>query len=113
MLPFENQGDSVDAYFADGITEDLITDLSKVSALFVVARNTAFTFKGQSVDAVEGKFVKQSGGNIEVHSEEGHGTTFKIYLPKADIEASQLPSADNLQATGGTETILCVEDDAP
>src|SRR6266851_2048640 len=57
-------------------------------------------------------FVKQSGGNIEVHSEEGHGTTFKIYLPKADIEASQLPSADNLQATGGTETILCVEDDA-
>jgi PAS domain S-box-containing protein len=57
-------------------------------------------------------FVKQSGGNIEVHSEEGHGTTFKIYLPKADIEASQLPSADNLQSTGGTETILCVEDDA-
>jgi PAS domain S-box-containing protein len=57
-------------------------------------------------------FVKQSGGNIEVHSEEGHGTTFKLYLPKADIEASQLPSADNLQATGGTETILCVEDDA-
>jgi len=57
-------------------------------------------------------FVKQSGGNIEVQSEEGHGTTFKIYLPKADIEASQLPSADNLQATGGTETILCVEDDA-
>jgi CheY-like chemotaxis protein len=57
-------------------------------------------------------FVKQSGGNIEVQSEEGHGTTFKIYLPKADIEASQLPAADNLQATGGTETILCVEDDA-
>jgi PAS domain S-box-containing protein len=57
-------------------------------------------------------FVKQSGGNIEVHSEEGHGTTFRIYLPKADIEASQLPSADNLQSTGGTETILCVEDDA-
>jgi PAS domain S-box-containing protein len=57
-------------------------------------------------------FAKQSGGNIEVHSEEGHGTSFKIYLPKADVEASQLPSADNLQSTGGTESILCVEDDA-
>jgi PAS domain S-box-containing protein len=57
-------------------------------------------------------FVKQSGGNIEVRSEEGQGTTFKIYLPKADVEASQLPSSDNLEAAGGTETILCVEDDA-
>jgi PAS domain S-box-containing protein len=56
-------------------------------------------------------FAKQSGGNIEVHSEEGRGTSFKIFLPKADVEASQLPSANNLQSTGGTETILCVEDD--
>jgi adenylate cyclase len=36
-------------YFSDGISEDIITDLSKVSALSVVARNTAFTFKGKSV----------------------------------------------------------------
>jgi PAS domain S-box-containing protein len=57
-------------------------------------------------------FAKQSGGNVEVDSAEGHGTTFRIYLPKADFEASQLPSADDLQSTGGTETILCVEDDA-
>lgn len=52
VLPFVNMGgDSEQEYFSDGITEDLITDLSKVSALDVVARNTSFTFKGQSVDA--------------------------------------------------------------
>ena len=43
-------GDPEQEYFSDGITEDIITDLSKVSALSVVARNTAFTFKGQAVD---------------------------------------------------------------
>jgi adenylate cyclase len=51
VLPFVNMsGDSEQEYFSDGITEDIITDLSKVSALSVVARNTAFTFKGQSLD---------------------------------------------------------------
>ena len=51
VLPFANMsGDPEQEYFSDGITEDIITDLSKVSALSVVARNTAFTFKGQSVD---------------------------------------------------------------
>ncbi len=57
-------------------------------------------------------FAKQSGGNIEVDSEEDRGTTFRLYLPKADADASQLPLEDNLQPMGGTETILCVEDDA-
>jgi CheY-like chemotaxis protein len=57
-------------------------------------------------------FAKQSGGNIEVDSEEDRGTTFRLYLPKADADASQLPLEDNLQPLGGTETILCVEDDA-
>ena len=48
VLPFVNMsGDPEQEYFSDGITEDIITDLSKVSALSVVARNTAFTFKGQ------------------------------------------------------------------
>jgi adenylate cyclase len=51
VLPFANMsGDSEQEYFSDGISEDVITDLNKVSALFVVARNTAFTFKGKSVD---------------------------------------------------------------
>ena len=51
VLPFVNMsGDPEQEYFSDGISEDIITDLSKVSALSVIARNTAFTFKGQSLD---------------------------------------------------------------
>ena len=51
VLPFVNMsGDPEQEYFSDGMTEDIITDLSKISSLFVVSRNTAFTFKGQNVD---------------------------------------------------------------
>ncbi len=54
VLPFVNMsGDPEQEYFSDGITEDIITDLSKVSGLFVVARNTAFTYKGKHVDVQE------------------------------------------------------------
>jgi len=61
VLPFVNMsGDPEQEYFSDGITEDIITDLSKVSALFVVARNTAFTFKGRVMD------VKEVGRALDV-----------------------------------------------
>ena len=51
VLPFANiSDDPQQEYFSDGISEDIITDLSKVSALSVVSRNTAFTFKGKSVE---------------------------------------------------------------
>jgi len=54
VLPFQNMsGDSEQEYFSDGISEDITTDLSKISALEVIARNTAFTFKGQSVNVSE------------------------------------------------------------
>jgi adenylate cyclase len=54
VLPFMNlSDDSEQEYFSDGITEDIITDLSKISALEVVARNTAFTFKGKVIDVKE------------------------------------------------------------
>ena len=62
-------------------------------------------------------FAKQSGGGIVVDSEEGKGACFRIYLPKADIELSELlPASDARPAgdgelRGGSETILCVEDD--
>jgi adenylate cyclase len=54
ILPFTNiSGDPEQEYFSDGITEDIITDLSRVSALFVVARNTSFTFKGKAVEVAK------------------------------------------------------------
>src|SRR5947209_5340180 len=63
VLPFINMsGDPEQEYFSDGITEDIITDLSKVSGLFVVARNTAFTFKGKHVDVQE--VAKRLGVNF-------------------------------------------------
>ncbi|HTZ66865.1 MAG TPA: tetratricopeptide repeat protein, partial [Roseiarcus sp.] len=46
-------GDSAQDYFADGVTENLTTELSRIKGSFVIARNTAFTFKGKSVDAKE------------------------------------------------------------
>ena len=54
VLPFANMsGDPEQEYFSDGITEDLITDLSKISGLFVIARNSVFTYKGKAVKVEE------------------------------------------------------------
>lgn len=51
VLPFDNMsGDTEQEYFADGISEDIITDLSKVSGLLVIARNSSFAYKGQNPD---------------------------------------------------------------
>jgi PAS domain S-box-containing protein len=55
-------------------------------------------------------FVKQSGGHIRVYSEEGHGTTIKLYLPPARGQVEVIPSP-GAAVTGGSETILVVEDD--
>jgi TolB-like protein/cytochrome c-type biogenesis protein CcmH/NrfG len=50
VLPFDNlSGEPEQEYFSDGITDDLITDLSKISGLFVIARNSAFAYKGKPV----------------------------------------------------------------
>src|SRR4051794_16786857 len=78
VLPFANiSGDAEQEYFSDGISEDIITDLSKVSALHVVSRNTAFTFKGKAVDVkqvtdqlgvnhvLEGS-VRKAGGRVRI-----------------------------------------------
>jgi adenylate cyclase len=78
VLPFANMsGDQEQEYFSDGITEDIITDLSKVSALAVVSRNTAFMYKGTHVDVakvarelkvghvLEGS-VRKAGGRVRI-----------------------------------------------
>ena len=78
VLPFVNiSGDPEQEYFSDGISEDIITDLSKVSALSVTARNNAFTFKGKTVEVqqvarqlgvshvLEGS-VRKAGGRVRI-----------------------------------------------
>jgi TolB-like protein len=61
VLPFANLGgDPEQEYFVDGVTESLTTDLSRISGGFVIARNTAFTYKGKHVD------VKQAGRELGV-----------------------------------------------
>jgi adenylate cyclase len=78
VLPFANMsGDAEQEYFSDGISEDIITDLTKVSTLSVIARNSAFAFKGKNVDVLqvarqlnvshvlEGS-VRKSGGRVRI-----------------------------------------------
>jgi CheY-like chemotaxis protein len=56
-------------------------------------------------------FVKQSNGHIKIYSEEGHGTTIKIYLPRAGAQAEEAAVQPAAAIEGGAERILVVEDD--
>jgi adenylate cyclase len=89
VLPFVNMsGEPEQEYFSDGISEDITTDLSKVSALEVVARNTAFSFKGQNPDVkevatqlsvshvLEGS-VRKAGNRIRINAQLIDGSTGK------------------------------------
>ena len=81
VLPFTNiSGDSEQEYFSDGITDDLITDLSKVSGLFVIARNSSFIFKGKATNVTQvGKAlgvryvlegsVRRAGGALRINAQ--------------------------------------------
>ena len=77
VLPFTNMSDAAEEYFSDGITEDIITDLSKLAGLLVIARNSTFTYKGRAVDVREvGKSlgvthvlegsVRRAGGRVRI-----------------------------------------------
>jgi adenylate cyclase len=87
VLAFQNMsGDPEQEYFADGIAEDVITDLSKVSGLFVIARNSAFTYKGKAVNlqqvsrelgvryVLEGS-VRRAGNRVRVTAQLIDGTS--------------------------------------
>jgi adenylate cyclase len=87
VLPFTNMsGDIEQEYFSDGISEDIITDLSKVSALAVISRNSAFQYKGKHVDlpkvarelkvshVLEGS-VRKAGGRVRITAQLIDGTT--------------------------------------
>src|SRR5262249_59549957 len=80
VLPFQNLGGDPDQeYFADGMVEDIITGLSRIKWLFVIARNSTFTYKGRPVD------VKQVGRELGSH-----------YV----LQASVRKAADRVRITG-------------
>ncbi len=87
VLPFDNlSGDPEQGYFADGIAEDIITDLSKVSGLFVIARNSSFAYKDQNPDVrrvcrelgvghvLEGS-VRKAGNRVRINAQLIDGST--------------------------------------
>jgi TolB-like protein len=86
VLPFANLSDEPEQdYFADGVTESLTTDLSHIAGSFVIARNTAFTFKGKAID------VKQIGRELNVRyvlegSVQRGGNRLRINVQLIDAE---------------------------
>src|SRR6201993_2630360 len=86
VLPFANlNGDPEQDYFVDGVTETLTTDLSRINGAFVIARNTAFTFKGKAVD------VKRLGRELNVRyvlegSVQRGGNRLRVNVQLVDAE---------------------------
>ena len=102
VLPFKNMsGDSDQEYFVDGMTEDLITDLSKISALTVISRMSSFTYKGQSPDVssvanelgishvVEGS-VRKAGNRVRISAQLIDATGTHIWADRYDREVNDI-----------------------
>jgi TolB-like protein/class 3 adenylate cyclase len=87
VLPFANiGGDPEQEYFVDGVTESLTTDLSRIAGAFVIARNTAFTFKGKAID------VKTLGRELNVRyvlegSAQRGGNRLRVNVQLIDAES--------------------------
>jgi len=103
VLPFSNMsGDAEQEYFSDGISEDIITDLSKVSALVVTSRNSAFKYKGAAADVrriaqelnvshvLEGS-VRKAGSRVRITAQLVHGiTNDSVWAERYDRELSDI-----------------------
>jgi adenylate cyclase len=103
VLPFTNMsGEPEQEYFSDGITEDIITDLSKVSALRVIARNNAFMYKGKNVDiskvahetdvthVLEGS-VRKAGNRVRISAQLVDGqNNGHVWAERYDRDASDI-----------------------
>jgi adenylate cyclase len=108
VLPFTNlSGDPRQEYVADGITEDLTTDLSRIAGSFVISRNTAFTFKGKAVDArqvgrelgvryvLEGS-VRRMGGGVRVNAQLiDAGTGAHLWAEQMDVDQGALATSQH------------------
>jgi TolB-like protein/class 3 adenylate cyclase/Tfp pilus assembly protein PilF len=123
VLPFENLSKNPDQdYFADGITDDLTTDLSRISGSFVIARNTAFTYKGKPVNVkqigrelgvryvIEGS-VRRAGDQIQVNvqlidAESGaHVWADRFDTNRADLAEAQSEITGRLARTLNLELV--------
>ncbi|MGH8279346.1 MAG: TIR domain-containing protein [Gammaproteobacteria bacterium] len=103
VLPFVNMsGDPEQDYFSDGITEDIITDLSKVSALSIISRNGSFLYKGKQVDiprvarelkvshVLEGS-VRKAGGRVRISAQLIDGTINNhVWAERYDRDANDI-----------------------
>jgi len=103
VLPFQNMsGDAEQEYFSDGITEDIITDLSKLSGLLVIARNSTFTYKGKPADVHEvGKrfgvshvlegSVRRAGGRVRITAQLlESGTAHHVWAERYDRDLQDI-----------------------
>jgi len=121
VLPLENLSHDPDQdYFADGITEDLTTDLSRIAGSFVIARNTAFTYKGVSVDVrqlghdlgvryvLEGS-VRRFGDQVQVNVQLiDAGSGAHVWADRFETDRSNLPKAQS-EITGRLARTLNLE----
>jgi adenylate cyclase len=109
VLPFANlSNDSEQQYFADGITEDLTTDLSRIEGSFVISRNTAFTYRGKPVD------TRQIGRELSVRyvlegSVRRSGNQVRINAQLIDAETDAHLWAERF--TGDTSDLFALQDE--